>query len=930
MFFVCVLGFAVDMSPPRLSANDVIQLTPANKSKIAGGWLVKTLSEKQYRLKNSPRFTAAALDASQTEIVALYFAEQPSKQTLDSLTFIGTECFTETWIPSLPNHPHGFLLAKMPVDKLNETLAIADVKRIASVSRENFPENNVASTNAFTASSGVWAGQAWGLPYTGAGVTVAVLDSGLDTSYAGTEFPASYQAKDYSDFPVLDDDVRSLAGYGHGTHVTGSVLGRGVLSANNIGNGGGSYKGMAPGANLVFLKIGNDTSSGANEAATISALKAAVSVYKANIITRSYGGWDDFMDGSDASSQTADWCYSQGTAVFNSAGNGAINNKHTSFSIPANGSSGFIQIDNVLGLSKFNLVWRSEAQDSSVKLAFFDADKNPIQAVSYGQYVSARDTNQELYALTGTSTCYAKASNLSSSAVTCHIYSFNNATFTNADPHYIVGSMAVADHVFTVGSYCSRNSFVNSVGEQMSYPNREINAISYFSSQGPRVDGALKPNIASPGQFIISVRDTYSTIPFTEDIVDNDGQPGGEANYLIMQGTSMATPITAGCAALLLSRNPYLTPQQLYDALAGTARTDAYVGTVPNTTWGAGKLNILAAVQSVTHAKGAGEIITTKSRISFNNNPEKPNNGSISTTVLLPKGFKLPRNAADLFVRIDDYEVPFSKFRVKGGTTEVYNDTPKTSATFNVAENGLQMTLLCQNIPGLSGTVSNADGVDVYVGCKNLCWLDNNRHDESATGNYIRKAKTDLVTYFTYRYDLKNGVAKSSNQFTVKGFLDLCKVTEEQLSTYDLVYILSDPGYDVSFTEIFNVLLRERESDAYLLTDIFAALLPPVESAEWKGRSVRTLTEWKGKSGRSRYFGIFSAKVNLNNGAFDFSHPSLMTGAWMANRGQLMFTALLLKKVGMGYDYKVLVEGLIGTDASPILASDELQYYKTK
>ena len=55
-----------------------------------------------------------------------------------------------------------------------------------------------------------------------------------------------------------------------------------------------------------------------------------------------------------------------------------------------------------------------------------------------------------------------------------------------------------------------------------------------------------------------------------------------------------------------------------------------------------------------------------------------------------------------------------------------------------------------------------------------------------------------------------------------------------------------------------------------------------------------------------------------------------MTGAWMANRGQLMFTALLLKKVGMGYDYKVLVEGLIGTDASPILASDELQYYKTK
>ena len=822
----------------------------------------------------------------------------------------------------MPNHPHGFLLAKLPVDKLNETLAITDVKRIASASIEDVPVNNLASTNAFTASSRVWGGQAWGLPYTGKGVTVAILDSGLDTSYAGTEFPANFQAKDYSSFPELDDDVRNLAGGGHGTHVTGSVLGRGVLSANNIGNGGGPYKGMAPDANLVFLKIGNDFSSSASYAATISSLKAAVSIYKADIITRSYGGWDAFMDGSDASSQAADWCYSQGTAVFNSAGNDSSNNRHVSFSVPANGSSEFIQIDNVQNVGLFNLIWLTEDQDSTVKLAFFDADKNPIQAVPYGPKVSARGTNQEYYDLVATGKCYAKITSTSTSTATCHIYCFN-ATFTNADPHYTIGGMALADHVFTIGSYCSRNSYVNSAGEQKSYPYMLVDGISYFSSQGPRIDGALKPNIASPGQLIISVRDTYSTMSSTAAFVDNDGVPGGAANYLAMQGTSMATPVTAGCAALLLSRNPYLTPQQLYDALANTAKTDANVGTVPNTIWGAGKLNVLSAVQSVAYAKGDGEISTIKNRVAFNNNPEKPNNGTISTTVLLPKGFELPNSAADLSVRIDNYEVPFSKFRIKGGTTEIYNDTPKTSATFKVVENSLQMTLLCQNVPGLSGTVNNSDGVDVYVGCRNLCWLDNNRHDESATGNYIVKGSADLVTCLTYRYDLKNGTAKSSNQFTLKGFLDLNNATEEQLSTYDLVYILSAPGYNVSFTEIFNALLGVQESDVYLLTNIFAVRLPPVESAEWKGKSVRTIKD----AGHS---GIFSAKVNLDNGAFDFSHPSLMTAAWLANRGQLMFTTLLLKEAEIGYDYIVIGEGLIGTDASPILTSDELQYFKPR
>src|SRR5262249_35923540 len=124
--------------------------------------------------------------------------------------------------------------------------------------------------------------------FDGAGVRIAVLDSSLDLSHP--DVPAPVGVADYSAFPTIDSDVRSQV-TGHGTHVTGSVLGRGTASA-------GRYRGQAPGADLVFLKIGNDTDSSATEAAMAAAVRAAVDVYQADVITASYGGFGLYQDGS--------------------------------------------------------------------------------------------------------------------------------------------------------------------------------------------------------------------------------------------------------------------------------------------------------------------------------------------------------------------------------------------------------------------------------------------------------------------------------------------------------------------------------------------------------------------------------------------------------------------------------------------------------
>ncbi len=69
--------------------------------------------------------------------------------------------------------------------------------------------------------------------------------------------------------------------------------------------------------------------------------------------------------------------------------------------------------------------------------------------------------------------------------------------------------------------------------------------------------------------------------------------------YVLARGTSFAAPLVAGTAALVLARNPLLTPGRVHDLLTGTARNFP-VGsqcTVPNIC-GAGMLDAGAAVAS--------------------------------------------------------------------------------------------------------------------------------------------------------------------------------------------------------------------------------------------------------------------------------------------------------------------------------------------
>ncbi len=119
-------------------------------------------------------------------------------------------------------------------------LSLPFVIRVDTAERECYPLNN----NGYKA---IRADNVWTQGWTGSGVKVAILDSGLDTDPVNFDLPVSFQKKDYSAYSSLDDDVENTV-TGHSTHVVGSVLGRGTLSSGNTGNGWGAYKGMAPNA----------------------------------------------------------------------------------------------------------------------------------------------------------------------------------------------------------------------------------------------------------------------------------------------------------------------------------------------------------------------------------------------------------------------------------------------------------------------------------------------------------------------------------------------------------------------------------------------------------------------------------------------------------------------------------------------------------
>jgi serine protease AprX len=158
------------------------------------------------------------------------------------------------------------------------------------------------------------------------------------------------------------------------------------------------------------------------------------------------------------------------------------------------------------------------------------------------------------------------------------------------------------------------------------YP-RSDDQIASYSSKGPTwMDLTLKPDVVAPGNLVVSLLAPGSTLAAefpTNVIPPSYYQPGstGPAEYFQLSGTSMATPVVSGAAALMLQANPNLSPDTIKARLMKTAgknfplysiATDpttgqTFVDTYDIFTVGAGYLDIQAALNNTDIANGSAQ-----------------------------------------------------------------------------------------------------------------------------------------------------------------------------------------------------------------------------------------------------------------------------------------------------------------------------------
>ena len=120
--------------------------------------------------------------------------------------------------------------------------------------------------------------------------------------------------------------------------------------------------------------------------------------------------------------------------------------------------------------------------------------------------------------------------------------------------------------------------------------------IAYFSSLGPVTwqnisgfndypypsdMGLIRPDVCAPGVNIKSCRHDNNT------------------GYITKSGTSMATPGAAGVMALMLSKNPTLTPAQICEILETTAVPLPNSSSPKDNIFGSGRIDALAAINAV-------------------------------------------------------------------------------------------------------------------------------------------------------------------------------------------------------------------------------------------------------------------------------------------------------------------------------------------
>ncbi len=582
--------------------------------------------------------------------------------------------------------------ADLPFSRIRSIAQLDEVSFIeaSSICRplldESIPEINVDQ---------IWNGDL-GTVYRGEGVIVGIYDSGIDWSHSdfiheedttsrilylwdqtvesgfhpdGYEYGTEYTQAEINDEidGTPEGIVQGRDSTGHGTHVAGIATGNGRAS----GNGQPTYIGVAPEADLIVVKGGNET--GFTEARILDGIdyifkKAeAMNPPRPTVVNLSVGGTQRGPHDGTSSFETGldNLLFEKiGRAVVVAAGNEGDQAIHfkDDFSAPTDSHTVAFQVDFARSGSEdyvaFDVWYHNQVNLSATVITPEDSVYGPfrgfqsqIVATGWGRIdvsVNSSETNLHLRisdrkkdgTLTEDLPLGSWKLVLSGYAgpVEGWLYDSTMGAQITSDVDYstLINEPGNAQFCITVGSYVSRLEWPHQMSKAGSVNDTEIGALSDFSSPGPIRNGFSKPDIVAPGEFVVSA---YSSDVYPgpgPDWITPDGQ------YRAWKGTSMAAPHVTGVIALMFQVDPELDVSDIKSIFLNTSRKDEFTGEEAwNPKRGYGKLDALEALRRTTSVRESGRSLFPES-IALSQNYPNPFNGSTVITYTIPGQHALP------------------------------------------------------------------------------------------------------------------------------------------------------------------------------------------------------------------------------------------------------------------------------------------------
>ena len=214
----------------------------------------------------------------------------------------------------------------MPKEKIHEIAALDFVRYIEGP--------KAARMHLDAAVPEIGAPTAWAQGYTGEDVIIGIVDTGIDWAHGDFWFDAAKtESKILYIWDQTDGTGPAPAPYGYGTEWTRADIEAGTCTetdddghgthvagiAASSGKETGNYKGVAPSANIVFVKTMGWTDAYIDGWNYI--VQRAQAEGKPCVISCSWGSYFSSHDEFDPWAQAADWCAAQGVQVICSAGN---------------------------------------------------------------------------------------------------------------------------------------------------------------------------------------------------------------------------------------------------------------------------------------------------------------------------------------------------------------------------------------------------------------------------------------------------------------------------------------------------------------------------------------------------------------------------------------------------------------------------------